>query len=90
MVQLNGKVALVTGAAQGPGKALAPHLAAEGVTLAMAQAACEGEPVTAEDVSATLPEMNHETLHVALANLWFLFLTHPDHQDRVAKDRRLM
>ena len=73
-----------------------PHLEArrreprEDLLSAMAHAACEGEAVTAEDVAATLLEMDHETLHGALANLWFLLLTHPGQLDRVAKDRRLM
>lgn len=36
-----------------------------------------GRPATAEDLVATLLEGDHETLHGALANLWFLLLTHP-------------
>ena len=49
-----------------------------------------GGPVTAEDVVITLLEMDHETLHGALANLWFLLLTHPDEKQKVIEDRRMM
>ncbi len=71
-----------------------PHLQArrrepqDDLLTAMAQV--EGKPVTAADVATTLLEMDHETLHGALANLWFLLLTHPDQFDRVVQDRRLM
>ena len=47
-------------------------------------------PATAEDVVTTLLEGDHETLHGALANMWFLLLTHPDQLSRVARDRRLV
>ena len=47
-------------------------------------------PATAADVVVTLLEADHETLHGALANLWFLLLTHPDQFDAVRSDRRLM
>jgi len=73
-----------------------PHLEArrrepgEDLLSVMAQAACDGGPVTAEDVAATLLEMDHETLHGALANLWFLLLTRPGQLYCVATDRRLM
>lgn len=50
----------------------------------------EGGPSTAEDIVVTLLEGDHETLHGALANLWFLLLTHPDQFRRVAEERRLM
>ena len=50
----------------------------------------EGGPVTAEDVVITLLEEDHETLHGALANLWFLLLTHPDQLDQVRAERRLV
>jgi cytochrome P450 len=48
----------------------------------------EGGPVTAEDLTATLLERDHETLHGALANLWFLLLTHPEQLGRVSENRR--
>ena len=35
---------------------------------------------------ATLLEADHETLHGALANLWFLLLTHPDQLDAATAD----
>jgi pulcherriminic acid synthase len=38
---------------------------------------------TAHDLVATLLESDHETLHGALANLWWLLLTHPDELERV-------
>lgn len=47
-------------------------------------------PATAADVVVTLLEADDETLHGALANLWFLLLTHPDQFDAVRSDRRLM
>jgi pulcherriminic acid synthase len=50
----------------------------------------EDGPATAEDVVVTLLEGDHETLHGALANLWFLLLSHPDQLQRVAADRRLV
>ncbi len=42
---------------------------------------------TAEDLVATLLESDHETLHGALANLWFLLLTHPAELARVRAGR---
>jgi pulcherriminic acid synthase len=44
----------------------------------------------ATDLVATLLEMDHETLHGGLANLWFLLLTHPDQLAEVSEDRRLV
>jgi cytochrome P450 len=43
---------------------------------------------TAEDLAVTLLERDHETLHGALANLWFLLLTHPEQLARVRDNRR--
>ncbi|MBM4382664.1 MAG: cytochrome P450 [Deltaproteobacteria bacterium] len=45
-------------------------------------------PATAEDLTATLLECDHETLHGTLANLWFLLLTHPEQLARVEGNRR--
>jgi pulcherriminic acid synthase len=42
----------------------------------------------AEDLVATVLELDHETLHGALANLWFLLLTHPEQLQVVRSDRR--
>jgi len=50
----------------------------------------DGGPTTAADLVATLLEDDHETLHGALANLWFLLLTHPDQLAVVSDERRLM
>jgi pulcherriminic acid synthase len=47
-------------------------------------------PATAEDLVATLLEGDHETLHGALANLWFLLLTHPDQLAMVSEDQRML
>jgi cytochrome P450 len=62
----------------------------EDVISAIAGLELDGGPATAEDVVVTLLESDHETLHGALANLWFLLLTHPQQLDRVADDRRLV
>lgn len=48
------------------------------------------DPVTADDVVATLVEADHETLHGSLANLWYLLLTHPDQLEAVGDDRRMV
>lgn len=45
-------------------------------------------PARAEDLAVTLLETDHETLHGALANLWFLLLTHPDQLARVRENPR--
>ena len=50
----------------------------------------DGGPTTADDIVATLLELDHETLHGSLANLWFLLLTHPEQLDRVRSDDRLL
>lgn len=49
-----------------------------------------GRPVDAADVVATLLERDHETLHGALTNLWYLLLTHPGALEKVGGDDRLM
>lgn len=56
------------------------------VSLAAALDLADG-PATAEDLAVTLLETDHETLHGALANLWFLLMTHPDQLQRV-RDKR--
>ena len=45
-------------------------------------------PATAADLVATLLEMDHETLHGGLANLWCLLLTHPDEFAKARADAR--
>ncbi len=47
-------------------------------------------PATGADVVATLLEIDHQTMHGMLANLWFLLLTHPDALMSVRRDPRLM
>ena len=56
----------------------------------IAGADSDGTPGTAEDVVATLLEADHETLPGALANLWFLLLTHPEQFEEVVAQRRLV
>ncbi len=60
------------------------------VLSAVATLQLDGAPAGPEDVVATLLEADHETLPGALANLWFLLLTHPDELDDVVADRRLV
>ncbi len=62
----------------------------EDMISAIAGLELEGGPATAEDVVTTLLEGDHETLHGALANLWFLLLTHRGQLDRVRAERRLV
>ena len=45
-------------------------------------------PATAADLVATLLEMDHETLHGGLANLWCLLLNHPDEFAKARADAR--
>ncbi len=47
-------------------------------------------PATATDLVVTLLEADHQTLHGALANLWFLLLTHPDQFEIARSDQRLL
>ncbi|MEN3950079.1 hypothetical protein [Iodidimonas sp. SYSU 1G8] len=50
----------------------------------------DGGPATAEDLVITLLEQDHETLHGALSNMWFLLLTHPEQMERVKAERRML
>ena len=45
---------------------------------------------SAADLVTTLLERDHETLHGALANLWYLLLTHPEEFAKASSERRLM
>lgn len=49
----------------------------------------QGE-TTAEDVVVTLLEMDYDTLHGGLANLWHLLLNHPEALQQIGEDRRLL
>jgi cytochrome P450 len=60
------------------------------VLSALATLEVDGPAIDAHDVVATLLEGDHETLHGALANMWFLLLTHPDQQNMVNNTRRLV
>lgn len=60
------------------------------VISAIAALDLDGGPATAEDLVVTLLEGDHETLHGALANMWFLLLTHPDQLEAVKDERRLV
>jgi pulcherriminic acid synthase len=57
---------------------------------AVALAEVDGGPTTGWDVVATLLEIDHQTIHGALANLWFLLLTRPDELMAIHHDRRLV
>jgi pulcherriminic acid synthase len=50
----------------------------------------EGGAVSAADVVVTLLEGDHQTLHGALANMWFLLMTHPDQFEVAQTDNRLL
>jgi cytochrome P450 len=60
------------------------------VLSALATLEIDGPAIDAHDVVATLLEGDHETLHGALANMWFLLLTHPDQLNMVNNTRRLV
>ncbi len=62
----------------------------EDVLSAIAALETDGPPAVAEDAVATLLERDHETLPGALANLWFLLLTHREQLEEVIGDRRLV
>lgn len=47
-------------------------------------------PATATDVVRTLLEGDHQTLHGAMANLWYLLLTHPAEFEKARSEQRLM
>lgn len=49
----------------------------------------DGE-TTAQDLVATLLEADYETLHGALANLWYLLLTHPEALTAASRDPRML
>ena len=48
------------------------------------------QPANANDVVVSLLEGDHQTLHGALANLWYLLLTHPAEYEKARSERRLM
>ena len=50
-------------------------------------ASCGG---SGRDIAVTLLESDHQTLHGAVANLWFLLLTHPEQLDAVRAKTRLV
>ena len=57
---------------------------------AIAHLAPDDGPTRGEDVVATLVEMDFETLHGGLANLWCLLLTHPQEFGKVREERRFI
>ena len=59
----------------------------EDIVSAMLEA---DESVTSSDVVATLLERDFETLHGALANLWYLLMTHQNEFEKAKSDARLM
>jgi cytochrome P450 len=60
------------------------------VLSALAALEIDGPAIDAHDIVATLLEGDHETLHGALANMWYLLLTHPDQLNMVNNTRRLV
>ena len=60
----------------------------EDLVSAVAGLETEAGPATAADLVATLLEMDHETLHGGLANLWCLLLTHPEELAKARADAR--
>ncbi len=50
----------------------------------------EGGPVTGADVAVTLLERDHETVHGATANLWYLLLTHEAEYAKARSAPRMM
>jgi pulcherriminic acid synthase len=63
---------------------------AEDMISAFAGLKLEAGPATAADLVVTLLESDHQTLHGALANLWFLLLTNTDQFDAARSDIRLL
>ena len=63
---------------------------ADDLVSAMAGLDIGDREVEARDVVATLLERDYDTMHGALANLWFLLLTHPDECVGARADERLM
>jgi pulcherriminic acid synthase len=49
----------------------------------------EGLP-NVKDLVVTILELDHETLHGGLSNLWFNLLTNPKEKEKVTNDHRLM
>ena len=74
------------------GALLAERRSAPGEDLLSVLAGLELDegPVTAADAVRTLLEGDHETLHGALANLWYLLLTNEAEFAKARADRRLM
>lgn len=60
----------------------------EDLVSAVAGLETEAGPARAADLVATLLEMDHETLHGGLANLWCLLLTHPEEFAKARADAR--
>ena len=60
----------------------------EDLVSAVAGLETEAGPARTADLVATLLEMDHETLHGGLANLWCLLLTHPEEYAKARADAR--
>lgn len=63
--------------------------AAPGTDLVSAMLEVDSD-LAPEDVVVTLLEGDHETLQGALANLWFLLLSHPGEFEKARSEQRLM
>jgi cytochrome P450 len=63
---------------------------ADDIVSAIAGLDLKDGPATAADLVVTLLEADHQTLHGALANLWFLLLTNTDQFEAARSDIRLL
>jgi len=57
---------------------------------AVAQLQLSDAPPTVKDLVTTILELDHETLHGGLSNLWLNLLTNPREMEKVRNDHRLM
>ena len=57
---------------------------------AVAQLQLSDAPPTVKDLVTTILELDHETLHGGLSNLWLNLLTNPTEMEKVRNDHRLM
>ena len=66
------------------------HNPEDDLISAVTQLELTDAPPTVEDLVITILELDHETLHGGLSNLWFNLLTNPEEMEKVRSDHRLM